>query len=96
MIESELAEARARGSVKSIGCGPGTRPRSRPSPLRNNGFAAPRLRLPRPGRRTLDVDTVLIDRIVPWFDLIVGALLIVGLFTRLAALAGAGFCSRSS
>jgi uncharacterized membrane protein YphA (DoxX/SURF4 family) len=47
--------------------------------------------LPRPGRRTLDLDTVLIDRIVPWFDLIVGALLIVGLFTRLAALAGAGF-----
>ncbi len=28
---------------------------------------------------------------MPWFDTIVGALLIVGLFTRLAALAGAGF-----
>jgi uncharacterized membrane protein YphA (DoxX/SURF4 family) len=32
-----------------------------------------------------------IDRFVPYFDAAVGALLIVGLFTRLAALAGAGF-----
>ncbi len=30
----------------------------------------------------------LIDRFLPWFDCIVGGLLIVGLFTRLAALAG--------
>ncbi len=37
------------------------------------------------------LDTNTIDRIVPWFDTIVGALLILGLFTRIAALAGAGF-----
>jgi uncharacterized membrane protein YphA (DoxX/SURF4 family) len=33
----------------------------------------------------------LINRIIPWFDTIVGILLILGLFTRLASLAGAGF-----
>ncbi len=32
-----------------------------------------------------------INRIVPWFDLIVGALLVLGLFTRIASLAGAVF-----
>ena len=32
-----------------------------------------------------------INRFIPWFDLIVGALLILGLFSRLASLAGAGF-----
>ncbi len=32
-----------------------------------------------------------IDRIVPWFDTIIGACLILGLFTRTASLAGAGF-----
>lgn len=37
------------------------------------------------------LNTNLIDRFVPYFDAVVGALLIVGLFTRLAALAGAGF-----
>jgi len=37
------------------------------------------------------MDTVLIDSIIPIFDLVVGALLIVGLFTRPACLAGAGF-----
>ncbi len=37
------------------------------------------------------LNTNLIDRFVPWFDTVVGVLLIVGLFTRLAALAGAGF-----
>ena len=47
------------------------------------------LAMPKPARKPLD--TVFIDRVIPWFDLIVGALLIVGLFTRLAALAGAGF-----
>ena len=31
------------------------------------------------------------NRIVPWFDLIVGALLVLGLFTRIASLAGAIF-----
>lgn len=34
-----------------------------------------------------------IDRVTPWFDVIVGALLILGLFTRIASLAGAGFLS---
>lgn len=33
----------------------------------------------------------LINRLIPWFDTIVGVLLIVGLFTRFASLAGAGF-----
>lgn len=32
----------------------------------------------------------IIDRFLPWFDLIVGSLLIVGLFSRVAALAGIG------
>lgn len=32
-----------------------------------------------------------IDRVVPWFDTIVGACLILGLFTRAASLAGAAF-----
>jgi uncharacterized membrane protein YphA (DoxX/SURF4 family) len=42
-----------------------------------------------PGRKL--VDTVLIDQIIPTFDLIVGAFLMIGLFTRLTSLAGAGF-----
>ena len=33
----------------------------------------------------------MINKIIPWFDVIVGALLILGLFSRLASLAGAGF-----
>ena len=37
------------------------------------------------------LDTNTIDRIVPWFDTVVGVLLILGLFTRVAAVAGAGF-----
>ena len=32
-----------------------------------------------------------INRIIPWFDLVVGALLILGLFARVASLLGAGF-----
>ncbi len=32
-----------------------------------------------------------IDRIIPWFDTTVGVLLIIGLFSRLASLAGAAF-----
>ncbi|MHB8863608.1 MAG: DoxX family protein [Pirellulaceae bacterium] len=48
-----------------------------------------RLTIGKPARGWLD--TNLIDQIVPWFDATVGVLLIVGLFTRLAALAGAGF-----
>ena len=47
------------------------------------------LRLSKPEVGLLDTNTI--DRIVPYFDAIVGALLILGLFTRLAAVAGAGF-----
>lgn len=32
-----------------------------------------------------------INRVIPWFDVIVGGCLILGLFTRIASLAGAGF-----
>jgi uncharacterized membrane protein YphA (DoxX/SURF4 family) len=48
-----------------------------------------RLPLAKPGRRPLD--TVSIDQIIPYFDIAVGALLILGLMTRISALAGAGF-----
>ncbi len=60
-----------------------------------NAIATPQQRqrgavqLGKPAVGLLDTNTI--DRIVPWFDTIVGALLIVGLFTRIAALAGAGF-----
>jgi uncharacterized membrane protein YphA (DoxX/SURF4 family) len=37
------------------------------------------------------MDTRTIDKIIPLFDTVVGAMLILGLGTRLAALAGAGF-----
>lgn len=48
-----------------------------------------RLTIPKPARGFLN--TNLIDRVIPWFDAVVGAMLILGLGTRLAALAGAGF-----
>jgi uncharacterized membrane protein YphA (DoxX/SURF4 family) len=47
------------------------------------------LAISKPARRFLDTETI--NVIIPYFDAIVGALLILGLFTRLAALAGAGF-----
>jgi uncharacterized membrane protein YphA (DoxX/SURF4 family) len=47
------------------------------------------LQIPKPGVWALD--TNFIDWFVPKFDFVVGLLLIVGLFTRVAALAGAGF-----
>jgi uncharacterized membrane protein YphA (DoxX/SURF4 family) len=47
------------------------------------------LAMGKPARRFLDTETI--NVIIPYFDAIVGALLILGLFTRLAALAGAGF-----
>lgn len=50
---------------------------------------APTFALSRPGRRWLDSRAI--DRIIPWFDLIVGGLLILGLLTRVASLAAAGF-----
>jgi uncharacterized membrane protein YphA (DoxX/SURF4 family) len=47
------------------------------------------LALGKPGRKPMD--TVFIDQIIPTFDLVVGILLIIGLFTRITSLAGAGF-----
>lgn len=47
------------------------------------------LALPRVGHRPLDSLTV--DRVIPWFDLLVGATLVVGLFTRLSASLGGLF-----
>jgi uncharacterized membrane protein YphA (DoxX/SURF4 family) len=35
--------------------------------------------------------TKMVDRVIPWFDTIVGVLLIIGLFSRLASLAAASF-----
>ncbi|MCU0980202.1 MAG: DoxX family membrane protein [Pirellulaceae bacterium] len=48
-----------------------------------------RLALPAPGRKLLD--TKFIDVVIPYFDVIVGAFLILGFCTRLSALAAAGF-----
>ncbi len=49
--------------------------------------------LSRPGRGMLFglLDTLTIDKIIPTFDTVVGVLLVLGLCTRLTALAGAGF-----
>ena len=47
------------------------------------------LALGKPGRKLMD--TVMIDQIIPTFDLIVGIFLILGLFTRITSLAAAGF-----
>ncbi|MEX0820361.1 MAG: hypothetical protein WD070_12245, partial [Pirellulaceae bacterium] len=50
------------------------------------------LSLERPGRRTLDSRTI--DKIIPYFDLTLGLLLMLGLFTRTAAfVAGTFLCS---
>jgi len=48
-----------------------------------------RLAIDKPGRRIGDSETM--DRVIPWFDVAVGACLILGLFTRVAAIAGAVF-----
>ena len=48
-----------------------------------------RLSLTRVGRRAFD--SVTVDRFIPYFDLAIGVLLVVGLFTRVASLAGAAF-----
>jgi uncharacterized membrane protein YphA (DoxX/SURF4 family) len=47
------------------------------------------LAISKPGRKLMD--TIFIDQIIPTFDLIVGVLLILGLFTRITSLAAAGF-----
>ena len=48
-----------------------------------------RLSIGKPGRSLVDSETM--DRIVPWFDVAVGACLILGLLTRPAAILGAAF-----
>jgi uncharacterized membrane protein YphA (DoxX/SURF4 family) len=48
-----------------------------------------RLSIGKPGRGLVDSETM--DFIVPWFDTVVGACLILGLFTRPAALLAAAF-----
>jgi uncharacterized membrane protein YphA (DoxX/SURF4 family) len=48
-----------------------------------------RLAISKPGRRTLDTETM--DRVVPWFDLIIGICLILGLLTPVAGVMGALF-----
>ena len=88
-IEAELAAARGPwlAQVGQMWAGYSAALQALATPEQQTRHAA--LTLPKPARGLLD--TNLIDRIVPWFDLVVGALLIIGLFTRLAALAGAGF-----
>ncbi len=61
-----------------------------------NGLAAPNQRAASPpillGRpKAARIDTSLLNRIVPYFDLAVGWCLLLGLFTPLASLAAAGF-----
>ena len=41
--------------------------------------------------RTQRIDTTVMDKVIPWFDVTIGALLLIGLFTPVAALAAAGF-----
>jgi len=47
------------------------------------------LELERPQQPTMSIGFV--NRVIPWFDFLIGALLIVGLFTRVAAVGGAFF-----
>lgn len=61
-----------------------------------NALATPD-QVARGGRVTLDkprdvvVDTSVVDRIIPYFDIAIGICLLLGLFTPVAALAAAGF-----
>lgn len=48
------------------------------------------LPLPRPYSEEMSFNKV-VDMVIPWFDTIVGGLLIIGLFSRLASLAAASF-----
>ena len=47
------------------------------------------LNLKKPARRTFDSEGI--DAFIPWFDALIGVLLIIGLGTRVAAIAAAGF-----
>ena len=47
------------------------------------------LEIPKPGRRTLDSESI--DGLIRYFDVTIGVLLILGLFTRPAAIIGACF-----
>ncbi|MGE0756929.1 MAG: hypothetical protein AB7O38_07910 [Pirellulaceae bacterium] len=51
--------------------------------------AAGTVMLPKPARRALDSDTI--DAIIPWFDAVLGVLLVMGLLTGPAAIIGALF-----
>ncbi|WP_235908643.1 DoxX family protein [Roseiconus nitratireducens] len=55
----------------------------------NQRAASPPFRLRRP--RSAMIDTSVMNRIVPYFDMTIGWCLILGLFTPVAALAAAGF-----
>jgi len=48
-----------------------------------------RLAISKPGRTPLDSESM--DRVIPWFDVAIGVCLILGLFTRPAAILGAAF-----
>lgn len=54
-------------------------------PQLNRGYFA----LPKPGRRMLDSEAV--NKIIPYFDLLIGIALLLGLLTRVASVAAAGF-----
>lgn len=47
------------------------------------------IELDKPARRFLDTETI--DKVIPWFDMAIGVLLIAGLLTRPAAVIGALF-----
>lgn len=47
--------------------------------------------LGKPGRKSFQLDTVFFDKFIPYFDLTIGVCLMLGLFTRLTASAGAAF-----
>lgn len=88
-IEAELASARAPwiAQVEELWVGYERALRNIATDEQQKKHGA--IHLSKPGVGLLDTNTI--DWIVPYFDAIVGGLLIVGLFTRLAALAGAGF-----
>lgn len=48
-----------------------------------------RIAISKPGRTPVDSEAM--DKVIPWFNVIIGGCLILGLFTRVAAIAGAAF-----
>ena len=53
------------------------------------GASVARLKVDKPGRRPLDSEGI--DQFIPYFDLTIGVLLMIGLFTRPVAVVAAGF-----